>query len=610
MSKLSNSDFCLRRTTGYWSSVGSSECFRGYWAVVLPLCVLFLGLLTTFEVSRSIQTKREKLEAFEFEHSVQDLTTLYSTILRQYESLLVTVRGLYISSDNVSRVEFDDFISSIDLTHNFPAAKGVAWHPHVLAGDVSRFEAMVAADDSLNNEGYPDFHIKPESENFEHFPVAYAAPKGNLNKLLGYDLVPSEPRYTAVLKSRDSGKSWGTAPIELMDMKGQANSTGFLIVLAVFNKSNSNTTGDERGHFKGVLSATFQASTLLDNERTEHLNALRVYDVTDAERSLLFSSGQEQAEHRSMTSRITIAGRIWEFKFSKGMAHIPVWFRFSVNSIAAFSGLFISLLLSLLTYVLMMSRNRAMALATSLTQDLQRVNDDLTRSNHDLGQFAYVASHDLQTPVRNVQSTIILLEDALDRLDRPSANRYLNHLRKSASHMQNFIGDLLMYAQAEKSELILEPIDLNKVLREVLETLKFKIDETEAVVEVASLPQIRGDSVQLQRLFTNLLNNAIKYRDLIRRPLVVVSVESVDGHWAIRVEDNGIGIEPEHQARVLEPFQRLHRHDDIAGSGLGLNICSEIMVKHEGHFQLESEFGKGTVCILLFKPLAVLQQAA
>lgn len=603
------SDFLLGRTSKCLSSLGGSESFRYYWAFLPPLCVLFLGFLVTFEVSQSIQKRQEKLEAVEFEYSVEDLITLYSTILRQHESLLVSVRGLYISSDDVSRVEFDDFISSMDLDRNFPAAKGVAWHPHILAGDVSRFEAMIAADRSLNGEGYPDFHIKPESENFEYFPVAYAAPKGNLNKLLGYDLAPSESRYTAVLRSRDSGKLWGTAPIELMDLKGQANSTGFVIVLAVFDKTSLGKAGDHRGKFLGVLSATFQSSVLLANERLANFSALQVYDVTSAQRSLIFNTGQAQPEDKSMTSRITVAGRIWEFTFSKGMTHVPVWFGFSVNSIAAFSGLFISILLALLAFVLIMSRNRAISHATSLTQDLQRVNDDLIRSNHDLGQFAYVASHDLQTPVRNVQSTIILLEDALDRLDKPSATRYLGHLQKSAAHMQNFIGDLLMYAQAERPELILEPIDLNQIFREVLETLKFMIDESGAAIEVENLPLIRGDAVQLSRLFTNLLTNSLKYRHAARSPLISVSAESVDGHWVVRVKDNGIGIESKHQARVLEPFQRLHRHDDIAGSGLGLNICSEIMSKHQGQLQIESELGEGTICILFFQHTAALQQA-
>lgn len=607
---ISKSDVLLGLLPGCVSSVASNEHVKHTWAYLLPMCVLSFGLLVTFNVRQSIQKQYETLEAVTFKHAVADLTTFYTNVLRQHESLLKSVRGLYSASDSVTRVAFDDFMSSINLLHSFPATKGVAWHPKVREDEVPLFEASIAADRSLNGEGYPGFHIKPASQNFEHFPVIYAAPKENLDILLGYDLAPSETRYMAVLKTRDTGELHGTAPIELMDLKGQTNSTGFVLALAVYGQSIPSTILDRRAQFKGVLTATFQTTVLLGNKLVENFSAVQVYDVTDAERNLLYSTGQAMPEDQSVTTRFEIAGRTWEFNYRKGMAHRPVWFGLSAYTMAAFLGIVISLLLALLTYVLITSRNSALIRAASLTQDLQRVNNDLTRSNHDLGQFAFVASHDLQTPIRNVQSTIVLLEDTLAGLDNPSATRYLGHLQKSASHMQNFIGDLLIYAQVERPQHILEPVDLNVIFSDVLERLKFMTDETDTVIAVEHLPQILGDADQLSRLFTNLLTNSIKYCEPSRSPVISVYAKRVDKQWVVRVKDNGIGIEPKHQARVLEPFQRLHRHDEIAGSGLGLNICQEIMIKHEGQLQIESEFGKGTVCILLFPRMKAWKRAA
>lgn len=232
--------------------------------------------------------------------------------------------------------------------------------------------------------------------------------------------------------------------------------------------------------------------------------------------------------------------------------------------------------------------------------DLERQRRELERSNRELAQFAFVASHDLQEPLRAVGSFSELLDRHYgDRMDE-RGQRYLRHISDGARRMQQMVRDLLDYAHLGKTASPLAPVPLDDVLGAVLADLAPAIAESQATVDVDKLPAVWGHTAQLHQLFLNLIGNALKFRrDALPRVAVTCVRDGATVHLAVR--DNGIGIAAEHRERVFRMFQRLHPRDVYPGSGLGLAIARKIVDRHGGEIWLESVIGEGTTfhCTLL-----------
>ena len=217
---------------------------------------------------------------------------------------------------------------------------------------------------------------------------------------------------------------------------------------------------------------------------------------------------------------------------------------------------------------------------------------DLERSNAELEQFAYVASHDLQEPLRMITGdTQLLAKRYGDKLDQ-DANEYIDYAVDGAKRMQRLIHDLLGYSRVGTRGKGFVPTDCQAIVAETLRTLQPAIQESAATIAYDSLPTVMGDADQLPQLFQNLIGNAIKYRDS-KSPSVQVSCKHEGEHWLFSVRDNGIGIDPQYANRIFVIFQRLHGRDKYAGTGIGLAVCKKIVERHGGKIWVESELGKG-----------------
>jgi PAS domain S-box-containing protein len=245
-------------------------------------------------------------------------------------------------------------------------------------------------------------------------------------------------------------------------------------------------------------------------------------------------------------------------------------------------------------------------LVTSIIRDLtgrKQVEDrlrataaDLARSNAELEQFAYVASHDLQEPLRMVASyTQLLGRRYKGKLDE-DADEFIEFAVDGARRMQELINDLLTYSRVGSRALELAPVDTGRTIDRVIADLGGAIEDSEArITRDASMPTIQADPTQLQQLFQNLIANGIKFRRADVPPEVQISASSAAaGLWQFRVSDNGIGIEPQYLDRIFVLFQRLHSRAEYPGTGIGLAICRKIVERHGGSIQVESEPGQGT----------------
>lgn len=224
-----------------------------------------------------------------------------------------------------------------------------------------------------------------------------------------------------------------------------------------------------------------------------------------------------------------------------------------------------------------------------------RARDELRRSNAELEQFAYVASHDLQEPLRMVASyTELLAQRYRGKLDE-KADKYIHYAVDGAKRMQRLVSDLLAYSRVGLQGKSLAPVDSARVLQWVLEVLRRPIAEAGAVVDVEALPVVLADETQLQQLFQNLIGNGIKFRRPDQPPRIGLRARELPHFWEFTVEDNGIGIETQYSDRVFQMFQRLHSRGHYEGNGIGLAISKKIVERHGGAIRLESNFGHGTL---------------
>jgi light-regulated signal transduction histidine kinase (bacteriophytochrome) len=221
---------------------------------------------------------------------------------------------------------------------------------------------------------------------------------------------------------------------------------------------------------------------------------------------------------------------------------------------------------------------------------------ELARSNAELEQFAYVASHDLQEPLRMVTSyTQLLARRYKGKLDE-DADEFITFAVDGATRMQGLIQDLLAYSRVGTRGAAFAPTDCNRVVEQVLGDLSAAITEAGATVTHDPLPTVTADAGQLGQLFLNLIGNAVKFRGQAP-PRIHVTAERADGAWRFAVMDNGIGLDPQYADRIFVIFQRLHTRAEYPGTGIGLAICKKIVERHGGRIWVEATPGGGSTFV-------------
>ncbi|WP_080056023.1 PAS domain-containing protein [Spirosoma aerolatum] len=245
---------------------------------------------------------------------------------------------------------------------------------------------------------------------------------------------------------------------------------------------------------------------------------------------------------------------------------------------------------------------------TAINEELTEANQLLIRSNDNLQQFAYVASHDLQEPLRKIQqfSTLLKQEYAASLDDK--GKDFLDRLTSASSRMSMLIKDLLTFSRISTQQVTHRRVDLNDVLREVLENLSIAVDESKAVIQIDPLPVIEGDALQLGQLFQNLLSNAIKFHQPGVRPVVQIRISQLlardlplslpvlrqsKAYYCLDIADNGIGFDEKYKDRIFQVFQRLHSKREFVGTGIGLAICQKVAANHGGAITATSEPNRG-----------------
>jgi signal transduction histidine kinase len=229
---------------------------------------------------------------------------------------------------------------------------------------------------------------------------------------------------------------------------------------------------------------------------------------------------------------------------------------------------------------------------TETKKELEELTFDLKRSNQDLEQFAYVASHDLQEPLRMVASFTQLLEKRYSEKLDEKANEYINYAVSGSKRMQKLIDDLLQFSRIGRKVAEFEDIDLNELVEEIKEDFQLKIKEKNAKIKYEILPLIKADRSQIKHVFQNFISNAIKFCE--ENPVICIDSKENDQEWEFQISDNGIGIEKKYLEKIFIIFQRLNTRKEYEGTGIGLALCKKLIENYGGRISVESEKDKGT----------------
>jgi PAS domain S-box-containing protein len=287
----------------------------------------------------------------------------------------------------------------------------------------------------------------------------------------------------------------------------------------------------------------------------------------------LKNGGTINIEHRLITAdnKLRYVHSIGEVTLNKD--GVPVWFSGTMQDIT--------------------ERKKAELELQKLNEDLEKRAVELKTTNEELERFAYVASHDLQEPLRMVSSFLALLQKRIDSDLDETSKKYIHFATDGAERMKKLIQDLLQFSRIGTSKTDLQRVDLNEIMLNVLQTFEDSIKENHAIIKTGNLPVITGNKTQLTQLFQNLVGNALKYRTS-ENPVIEVSCKDNKQTWLFTIKDNGIGIDKRFFDKIFIIFQRLHNKNDYSGTGIGLAICKKIVERHGGSIWVKSAPGEGS----------------
>lgn len=595
--------WCVTCVASIMLDAGSKGSMTGKYQQTLPAAVLLAGLVLTAFVLNTVYRDIQRNRMDEFARRSDELSSRISDALETQQYLLMGVRSLYEGAGYVGRDEFQGYLESIDMVESFPEIYAVGWVPRVPHHIVHEFMRSVRDDRSINEEGFPDFKLKPDHYVAEHHVLTYLYPLEHNRWMLGFDLSANAERLLTLEHARDSGQFAISPPLAMtMD---PPTVMGFLLMLPSYGEIEPENLAQRRQFYRGMLIGIFRYEKLLEPFRLDDFTAVDIRDITDvneSEKALsitpFYSVGEAPVGVRTLHRNIRVANREWQLTLSLGpRAHAQLKSS-ALLWVTAFCALGITLAGALGTARLAASRDRALRQSEALSKDLLQANKSLRLVDDELRQFASVTSHDLQVPVSNVDLSVTLLENALTSRMTPPVRENLDQLRESSSRLHKLTEDLQNFSRVDRDTLKLDVVDLDQLFGLVQARLAPLIDEVEAVIDIGKLPQINGDREQLRQLVGNLLSNAIKYRSPARKLAVRVDARLVDDYWQISVADNGIGIEERFHDKVFKPFQRLHQHEDIVGTGLGLRICQQIVECHEGQIHIAASSDAGTTFMI------------
>ncbi len=572
--------------------------------------IIALSLLLTFGAWYFAQTQLEEKIKFQFEREADQVVDLIVERMKKYEDGLWSGVGLIQTiGGDVDYPTWTTFAESLRLETKYPGINGIGVIHRILP---EQLEAYLADQRQFR----PQYRLHPQHDKKEYWPISYIIPVEPNKKAVGLDMAHETNRFIASKKAQDTGLAQITGPITLV--QDAEKTPGFLFFAPFYRGGRYETVADRQQNFAGMVYAPFVVTKLMEgvlSKQKRHVGIRmtdlhevlydeHVQDETDFDRNPLFSK----------KVMIPLYGRDWNFDVRSTLS-----FRAAASNTQPFTILIGGLVIDglLLTLFILNSRasRRALEYADRANQDLQQQTVHLTKANKDLDDFSYIASHDLKEPLRGIHNYTRFLTEDFAPLLTEDGREQCNTIMRLAQRMEELINALLHYSRTGRIELGVSKVNLDHVIKDVLDTLKLRLEEGHIAIRYTSpLPSLHCNKTQVGEIFLNLITNAMKYNNRQEKWIEIGyrhdgAIEGSGKHvsfshseqgssqasLAFYVRDNGIGIPEKHQESIFRIFKRLHGQNKFGGgTGAGLTISQKIVERHGGTMWVESTVDEGS----------------
>ena len=585
---------------------------RGRLARSGPALLLALLLVLTVAATYVSQRRVRDREQEALRSAAHAAVGAIGRRLDDYSQILRGAAAFYDASDNVTYRDFHNYFAAQKVVGRYPGVRVIGFASYVTPPELGAYLRRVRRLSAASGLDYGPFaiHPAPTPQTSEMLVIDHLEPPRGNTPAFGLDFLSEANRRRAALLARRTGRPAATAPIRLV--QGNGASRAIDLMVPVYSGPPSQTGGLRP--WAGVVYAAFRIDDLLRGvlgRLGQHVE-LEIYDLgpaatVPADAGLRNRAGTVafdlrpgrrmiKLDDRTRVETLAVAGRRWAVAYRHSATALSAGERL-VPWVIAIAGILVSLLAAALLHAMAGARARAVGLAETMTGELRERELQLQRSNEELEHFAYLASHDLQEPLRTIMSYVGLLEHrAADRLDDRSRS-WLHFVSDGAERMSHLIADLLEYSRSGRAIGEAEPTALNDAWDLAVANLERSIAETGATVTRDELPVVHARPRELTSMLQNLIANGLKYRGEAP-PEVHAAARRHNGRWELTVRDNGIGIDPRFHERVFGLFQRLHTAEEYPGTGMGLAIVKKIVESNGGSVRVESSPGEGAMFIV------------
>tara|TARA_R110002049_G_scaffold29972_2_gene101977 strand:+ start:63219 stop:65030 length:1812 start_codon:yes stop_codon:yes gene_type:complete len=562
------------------------------------IVVVVLSLMLTITAWQFSKYQVEKQTQLAFEASRDQALGLIVDRMNKYEDALwAGVAAVESHGDDMSYQEWKTFARTLRIDERYPGINGIGL---INAHNEATLIAYLARQQQFR----PDFRVFPTHSQPIKMPITLIEPTATNAAAVGLDVAHERNRRTAALASRDTGKARITGPITLVQ---DADSTaGFLFYAPLYRGERPTTITARQDAFLGAVYAPFVVHRLMDGLLSEDLRNIR-FSIRD-EDTLIYDEHQPQDPTYDPkplfveTVGLDLYGRTWTVDIRTNSA-----FRknntLSKPMFILIAGLFIEALIVALLFQMARANTRAVAYADEVTLALRReslkladTNVALSNKNHELEQFAYVASHDLKTPLRGIGTLTEMIEEDLEGYfaaadANPDVAANLTRIQDRVHRMNDLTRGILDYVQIGRKPAEDAPVMLDALIASL--AFDFGLHQADQLQLTGDVYQVDTDTVHFRQVIENLVGNAIKYHHDVDHLLVKVNVTATGGRYSVSVTDNGPGIAPEFQEKVFQVFQTLRSGGDAESTGIGLSIVKKAVERHGGKITLRSSLGHG-----------------
>lgn len=556
-----------------------------HWFIVIASALLTIAAWY-FSKSQVDENSRTQFER----EAAQVVELVRERMLRYEDALLSGVAAIEASGGDMSHAEWQTFAVSLHIETKYPGINGI--------GVIKSFSSdELPAHIAEQGKTRPGYRVHPAHAGEHSMPIVYIEPELPNARAVGLDMAHENNRYTAAINARDSAKSQITGPIVLV--QDDEKTPGFLFFAPYYRNNLAGSVNERRKNFIGIVYAPFVVKKLIAGTLQQARRRVG-FSLSDAGSVLYDENTPDDGDFDrdpmyQKKSQLELYGRTWDFDIRS----TSEFRRSTANNQPIFilvGGITIDAML--LTMFLMLTRvsRKTLSFADRMNVELRQKAVALAQSNAELESFAYVASHDLKTPLRGIIDLSEYLEEDLeDYLSGPDSKadvgKNLLRLRQQTSRMDNLINGILSYSRVGSRPEQPESVDLEMLLRSIATELNIRGDQLKVA---GSLPDLVTYRVRFEQVLNNLIGNAVKYNPDRKSATVTVRCRPNGRFYEFSVSDNGPGIDPKFHSRIFEVFQTLQTKDEIESTGVGLAIVKKSVEALGGQIRVTSELGEGT----------------